>query len=195
MGKIKDELEELRAGQAVTVGGKDLTVKFAATLHELCQQNGSKEWVPNGRQSRAIMLADGRWMLRFHTKEGGGYTWLLATVKDGSSSFSQFYKGGDSPADWGPARKFARSEQKDDVRYDLYNREWKLADIGAIEIESDGESEMLENGDRIHFVTSQDRESGDWLIYLDARHSEAKGTGAMMLGQELDPESAIEGIL
>jgi hypothetical protein len=103
---------------------------------------------------------------------------------------SQFYRGGDDPASWGPARKFAKANQASEVSYDLFHKKWQVVDIGAFEVDCDGNCKGIQTGDQLHFVTS--KANSDWLIYLDARKGIARGTGAILVGTEFNPEEEID---
>lgn len=193
MDKLKIELETLTVGQAVTIAGKELTVKFYAIMHEMCQAAGSKEWVRNGKTSRAIALADGTWFFRVPKKEAGEYAWIMASQVEQSSSLREFYRGGDAPEAWGPARKFAKSGQMEKVQYERFGKVWLMTDIGTFDVAGQQDSEAMCVGDRMYFVTSMSNQ--EWLLYFDARHGEARGTGGAWIGKIIDPEDVIEAIL
>lgn len=194
MTTLKVELENINENQAIIIDGKDRTVLCVATLNELYQRSGSTEWIPNGKVSKAILLAGDIWLMRIPSKEGGTYEWIKFSPKNYSSNLREFYKGGDNPESFGPARKFAKSKQTAEVIYSLFDKEWQVVDIGAFSIQGSKSNEYLKEGDRMHFVTSKCKD-GSWLLYLDARHGEAKGTGGAFIGSSFQPEVEIQSIL
>lgn len=188
--QIKTQLEELTIQNAVDIDGKERTVMAVLDLHELFQQGGSTSWEGNGKTSKAILLAGDIWLVRIPSKEAGEYVWVKFQVKDYSSSLRDFYKGDATP---GPAKQFAMNKQRVEVPYNLFNQDWKVTDIGTFLVQGT-DNKALKNGDRIYFVTSRG-ENDTWLLYLDARHGEAKGTGVALVGKSFDPEAEVESIL
>ena len=189
----RNELLDSIATQAVTLGGKTRTILASIFLHELYQREGSKEWTRRGKTSKGIFLAGDIWILKVPSTEGGGYEWLKLSPIKPPSNLRGFYKGGDSSESWGPARKFAKLGQEEPVSYSLLGKEWDVVDIGAFEAEVSGKTEVSETGDRFYFVTS--RKENEWLVYLDSRTGEAKGTGGLFLGNSFEPNETIEEIL
>lgn len=177
--------------QMIKIDGKELSVTCRINLIELCQDRGSSSWRPNGNKSQAVCLANSTWLFRIPSKERGDYIWLKMNIKDKSSNLGAFYRGN---SEAGPAKKFAMSGQTQEVSYELFDKKWTVRDIGAFSIEViSGSSEMLKSDDRIHFVTSKGE--SDWLLYLDSRHGEAKGTGGSLIGTEFKPEVDVESTL
>ncbi len=195
MQSVKQELMNLVAGQAITIEEKEKSVIAVMTLHELYQQGGSTEWRRNGKTSKAILLGGNVWLMRIPSKEAGEYTWIKFSPKSYSSNLREFYKGGDSQESWGPARKFAKNKQTSEVPYSLFDKEWLVTDIGAFQVETSENDEHLKNGDRIHFVTSKGKGDNSWLLYMDARHGEAEGTGGIFIGNTFQPEVEVASIL
>ena len=191
--KITEELSKLKAGQAISIEGKEKTVKFVGTLNEMIQRSGSTEWVKGGKWFKVIFVSGGIWFANIPSEESGRYVWLLLEQKRYSSNLRQFYKGGDSLETWGVARKFAKSEQKEPIPYELDGQKWEVVDIGTFQVEGDGDSETAKNGDRLYFVTSKG--ISNWLLYLDARPGESKGTGGLFEGKEFNPNELIESVL
>ena len=128
--------------------------------------------------------------MRLPVKEGGQYQWLKMSVKDYASNLGNFYKGDGIP---GPAKKFAMSKQSEEVAYTLFNKSWNVTDIGTFEVASDKDHKALKHGDRVYFVTSKGE--NNWLLYLDARHGEARGTGGVFIGVQINPEADIASVL
>lgn len=176
--------------QMINLDGKELTVVARFDLCELFQGTPGGPWNKNGKRSRAICLAGDTWLMRVPRKEAGEYIWLKMKVKDYASNLSAFYRDGDG--DGGPAKKFAKSGQSVEIPYRLFDEDWKVEDIGAFLVEGD-DHKALKNDDRIYFVTSKG--AGKWLLYLDARHGEAKGTGMVLIGEEFNPDVDIQSTL
>ena len=174
----------------VKIDGKELTVVDKFDFVELTQQAGSSSWISTGKKSRALLLANGIWLMKIPTKDSGKYVWLKLTCKEDASTLGNFYKGSDTP---GPARKFAQGGQSKEVNYKLYDKSWSVVDIGAFKVECSNKSDILKDNDKIYFVTSKG--SDEWLVYLDARPTESKGTGGVFIGQEFNPSLEIEGSL
>ncbi len=177
---------------SLVLEGKELTVTHRFKLYELFQRPPSKEWIKGTRSSLALVLANNTWIMKVPSKEAGSYIWLKLELKETGSTLSSFYRGGDTPDTWGPARIFAKSEQKREVTYSLYGENWKLVDIGSFEVSGEGNS-LVVDGDQLHFVTS--RSGKKWLVYLDARKGEADGSGGVLIGEEFNPDTDVSSVL
>lgn len=177
--------------QMVKINGKELTVVAKFDLFEMFQAGGSKVWERSGKRSRAICLAGDKWIIRIPRKEQGQYIWLICDVKEYASNLTAMYRDGDGSG--GPAKKFAQNGQSRPVPYGpLYDQNWEVVDIGALRAEGNNHH-AINNGDHLYFVTS--RWENNWLLYLDARHGEAKGTGVVLIGQEFNPDVDVEATL
>lgn len=174
----------------VTIDGKELTVVSKLKLRELYQQLPDKQWRESGKESLAFQLANEIWLFKIPMKEAGKYIWLKMKVLEYVSNLGSFYKGDD--ANFGPARKFAKGNQQTEILYSLYDTEWKITDIGTFSVIGNSE-EILINGDRVYFVTSKNEK--EWLLYLDARKGEAKGSGGVFRGEEFNPDTDIQSVL
>ena len=195
MSDAVKELEKLPVNSMVKMDGKEYGIAASVTFHELYQTGGSSAWVRRGKQSRGLVLSNKQLLLRVPAEEGGRYVWLRLKPTTEASNLRGFYKGGDSPGEWGPARRFAKQEQSGEVLYDLLGTKWQVRDIGTLEVEVDGESAWLHSGDRLYFVTSQAVAQNEWLVYLDARPGEAQGTGGLFRGVAFQPNELIEEVL
>ena len=187
--------------QMLEIDGKELTVIGKFDLHELCQENGRPEWVKSGKKSRAVALAGGTWIVKIPAKESGEYIWLRLNVKDNASNLTEFYRGTDGVD--GPAKKFAKSGQRTEIPYSLFDRTWRVCDIGTFLVQGtdmDVDNPLMVSGDRLYFVTSKldlklSEDDAQWLIYFDARKQEAKGIGGVLSGNRFDPNTDIKSIL
>lgn len=182
-------LDKFNDVDMLKIDGKELSIKGRFELVELYQAAGQIAWNESAKASRAINLADNTWIFRIPEKERGQYVWFRAQVREGASTLGDFFKGGDEPDSWGPARKFARSGQKEGISYEMWGKTWQICDIGAFRVEGDSNA-VMEDGDRLYFVTS--RSEGEWMLYLDARHGEAKGSGGVFIGKAFDPDVDIQ---
>lgn len=185
------ELLENNDLQMISLNGKELTVLGKFDLCELFQGTPGGPWSRNGKRSRAVLLAGDVWLVRIPRKEAGEPIWLKMEVKEYASSLGAFYRDGDG--DGGPAKKFAKAGQSVEIPYDLFGQHWKVEDIGAFLVEGDSHKGMKDL-DRLYFVTSKG-EDNRWLLYLDARHGEAKGTGMVLMGESFNPEVDIQSTL
>lgn len=195
MTTFAHELESLPVNSMVKIGGTEFTVSAALTLHELYQQTASSPWSRRGKVSRGLVLGSSLFLLRVPAEEGGQYVWLkLSPVKE-ASNLRAFYKGGDSPGEWGPARRFAKQEQVGEVLYRLLETQWQVKDIGKVEVQMDGDSPWFRERDQLYFVTSQATSQHEWLVYFDARPGEGQGTGGLFRGIPFTPSELIEEVL
>lgn len=195
METIRKELESLPVSSMLKMEGKEYTVQATVTFQELYQGTGSSSWVRRGKQSKGIILTHNLLLVRIPSQEGGKYIWLRLSPQGEVSNLREFYKGGNSPGEWGPARRFAKQGQTGDVLYKLFETQWNVKDIGTFELSVNGESQWFKEGDRLYFVTSQRSDNSQWLLYLDARPGEAQGTGGAFLGEEINPEELVEEVL
>ena len=189
------ELETLPVKAMVRIDGKEHDVQASLTFHELYQASGSSAWSRRGKQSRGLALSGPLLLVRLPAQEGGKYVWLKLTPTREASNLRAFYKGGDSPGEWGPARRFAKQDQSGEVLYRLLDTQWQVNDIGTLEIEMTGESAWFAQGDKLYFVTSQATTQSEWLVYFDARPGEAQGTGGLFRGVAFQPNELIEEVL
>ena len=195
MGNLVAELETLPVSSMLKMEGKESTVTASITFYELYQASGSSSWVRQGKHSRGLVLNRNIFLLRLPLEEGGKYFWLKLAPHKKTSNLRAFYKGGDSPGEWGPARRFAKQNQSGEVRYQLFETQWIVKDIGKFEVVSDGETTWMTSGDQLYFVTSQSTQDQRWLIYLDARPGEAQGTGGAFVGEAFNPSETVEEVL
>lgn len=195
MGNMVTELETLPVNAMLKMEGKEFTVQASITFHELYQQSGSSQWIRRGKHSRGLVLNKNLLLIRIPKEEGGKYVWLKLLPREEAPTLQEFYKGGDSPGEWGPARRFAKQGQRGEVLYTLFGHRWMVKDIGAIEASVEGKSPWISGGDRLHFVSSQHTDGMQWLLYLDARPGEASGTGGVFVGTEFNPIELVEEVL
>ena len=184
-------IENLEKDQVIVIDGKEHSVKFSATLHSLVQMDGQGAWVRSGKSYRAI-YAGGVWFMSLPLKEGGKTRWFRMELKEAGSGLGGFFLG--SKEDPGPGRKFAKTQERGEVRFDLFKESWLMTDIGTFDVEADGFSEIMKNGDRLYYLVSTQGEERIFL-YLDARPKEAQGIGAAFVGVAFNPETEIESIL
>lgn len=182
-------LDVLGINNVLTIDGKEYTIRFSATLHDLVQRNGSKEWEKSGKTYSAFCIGKD-WVMSLPTKEGGKKEWFRLQVKEEGSTLGGFFLGtSEAP---GPARQFARTKERGQVEYDMFGEKWQITDIGAFDIESDGNSDLIKRNDRLYYIISLNERI---FLYLDARPKEAKGIGASFVGKKFNPETDIESIL
>jgi hypothetical protein len=158
---------------------------------------GDSSWLKTGTVFKALALAGNVWIFKVPSQEGGKPIWLKATELD-SMSLMNFYKGGDGKP--GPARIFKNNGQSEPVPYELPNSltpgvTWKVVDIGAFNVEIDGECDNAMAGDLLYFVTSREQDGERWLIFLDARKKEARGSGGLFLGERFEPSVDVSDLL
>lgn len=177
---------------SVTMDGKELTVTSKVSLWEMFQRPPDKTWIKGSKKSLAFQLANDMWIFKIPAKEGGEYVWIKAKLVEKGSVLASFYKGGDSPDTYGPAKAFAKNNQTREIDYNLYDKNWKVIDIGTFFIEGEAE-ELLKDGDRIYFVTSKN--GNERLFYLDSRKGEANGCGGVFIGEVFNPDVDIQSVL
>ena len=176
---------------SITIDGKDLTVTNKFVLHEMYQRLPDKQWRRTDKQSLAFQLADNTWIFKIPTKENGEYTWLKMQAVSYESNLGSFYRGDD--INFGPARKFAKNGQTQEVMYSLLETDWGVVDIGTFSIMGNNSGDALAINDTIYFVTSKNK--SEWLLYLDARKGEAKGTGGVFRGIVFNPDIDVQSVL
>lgn len=190
---MSKRLLETNDFQMLKIDEKELSVQGKFDLYELFQRGGPQSiWEKNGKQSRAILLADDTWLFRIPSREAGAPVWLKMKQKKDANNLMEFYKNGDGNG--GPARKFAQGGQSAPVPYTLFEQNWKVVDIGTLSISTSDESDNMRDADRLYFVTSTN-ESGQWLLYLDSRHGEARGCGGAFIGEAFNPDVDIQSSL
>lgn len=192
---MQTELYQVEVNTAITFRERQYTVRSAMTLQELYQPGGSSSWMRRNKESEAIGLTSSLLLARIPVEESGNYHWLACHLLQEASSLREFFKGGDSPGEWGPARRFGKQGQTGEVLYRLLDAQWQVRDIGAFEAQVKGDNPWIKDGDRLYFVTSQGVNESRWLWYLDARPGEARGTGGLFSGEVFDPEEAITEVL
>lgn len=198
----KERLKAVKSGQTVELVEdlKERAVAATVTLHEMTQLNPpNSPWTRTGVVSRAIVLAGDIWILKVPGREGGKPAWFKAAEIE-TFPLQTFYKGGDEPSMYGPARKFKMNDQTAMVSYVLPNDlvprvTWNIVDIGRFDAEVEGDCENVENKDSLYFVTSREKDGDRFLIYLDARKGEAKGSGGLFLGTPFEPDAEIMDML
>lgn len=193
------QLKVARSGQAVTLlgEGKERQILASVSLYEMTQRYEKSPWTKTGSVSKVLVLAGSVFIFKMPSREGGKPTWLKAEEID-ALPLGAFYLG--SKDDPGPGRQFFRNKQTSPVPYELPNNltpglTWEVIDIGTLDVESDGESENFQGGDRLYFVTSRERGGKKWLLYLDARKGEARGTGGTFLCEPFEPSVEMTEIL
>lgn len=193
------QLKAVRSGQTVSLlgEGKERQILASISLHEMTQRYEKAPWTKTGSVSKGLVLAGKVFIFKMPSQEGGKPTWLKAKEID-TLPLGQFYLG--SKENPGPGRQFFRNKQSSPVPYELPNDlmpgiTWQVVDIGTLDVESDGESENFQNGDRLYFVTSREKGGQRWLLYLDARKGEAVGTGGTFLCEPFEPSVDMTDIL
>lgn len=200
----KERLKAVMSGQTVELVGdlKERAVVATVALYEMTQLDSERDncpWTRTGVVSRAIVLAGDIWILKVPGREGGKPAWFKATELE-TFPLQAFYKGGDEPSMYGPARQFKMNDQTAPVSYTLPHNLvpgaiWNIVDIGMFDAEVEGNCENVENKDRLPFVTSREKDGDRFLIYLDARKGEAKGSGGLFLGTPFEPDAEIMDML
>lgn len=189
----KDKLKVITKGQTVTLTDdlRERAVLASVTLHEMTQVTDDAPWSRTGVESKGVLLAGDVWIWKIPGRESGKPAWFKGTELE-TFPLESFYKGEDDPALHGPARKFFHNGQSAPVPYELPNDltpgiTWNLVDIGRFEASVDGSCENIEEGDMLYFVTSREKSGDRFLLYLDARKGEARGTGGLFLGTPFEP--------
>jgi hypothetical protein len=198
----KEKLKVVKSGQTVELVDEpgERAVMATVALHEMTQLNPPHSpWTKTGVASRAIVLAGDIWILKVPGREGGKPAWFKTTEIE-TFPLQSFYKGGDEPSMYGPARKFKMNDQTSAVPYTLPNNlvpgvTWNIVDIGRFDAEVEGNCENVESKDCLYFVTSREKDGDRFLLYLDARKGEAKGSGGLFLGTPFEPDTEIMGML
>lgn len=188
MDNVIDQLEA-NSVNSIMLLGKELSIKANLTLHELYQNTGQPEWYNSGKTSRLIILADDTVILRIPKEENGEYVWVEAKIIEAASKHMPFFKGDSTNP--GPARRFAASRETARVMFDLFGKSWKITDLGAVKI--NGDCDIARNRDQLYYVIATQHD--EWMLYLDARIGEAKGTGAMIIGKAFNPSVDITNTL
>ena len=195
----RKELVEASAGQTVTLLGEpERAVRASVTLHEMFQRGEQSPWEKSGNASKILELAGGVFILKIPSKEGGKSTWLRATAVDDATGLGKFYKGSDAAP--GPARQFKANGQTDPIPYQLPQGltpdvTWRIVDIGRFNASVDGQSEIFCDGDNFPFVTSKEKGGQRWLLYLDHRKEDARGSGGLFLAEPFEPSVDITDML
>ncbi len=193
-----DELVQASAGQTVTLLGEpERAVKASVTLYEMFQDDPQGPWKKTGNASKALMLAGGAVIFKVPSRESGKPIWLRAIGLD-TAGLGKFYKG--SPTSPGPARQFKENGQTDPVPYELPRDltpgvNWEVVDIGRFHAEVDGRNDNIADGDDFPFVTSHERGGQRWLLYLDARKENAKGSGGLFFGEPFEPSVEVTDLM
>lgn len=195
-----DTLLQGATNQTVTLlGDIERAVEALVELKEMFQQRPNSVWEQTGSLSKALRLAGGIWIFKVPSQESGRYRWLKGEEIE-SMSLENFYKGTD--AEPGPARKFKMNGQTSPVSYSLPSNldgtltgTWQVVDIGRFNAQVKGQCEQISDRDVLYFVTSREENGEKWLLYLDARKGEAKGTGGLFLLEPFEPSVDISEIL
>jgi hypothetical protein len=196
--KTHEKLKVIRPTQTISLlGESERAVLASASLYEMTQISHGAPWTRTGAISKALAIAGGIFILKMPGREGGKPIWLKGEEVE-TFPLKDFYIGtGESP---GPARKFKQNNQSSPIDYILPNNltpdvTWQVVDIGTLQTEVEGESENFENGDRLYFVTSNEKGGQKRLLYLDARKGEARGTGGLFICDPFEPSVDIQEIL
>lgn len=202
--KIVPTVEKLKTSQAkqiIKLTGEfvDRSIVASIDFYELTQMYKGAPWTRTGVISKALCLSGGIWIFKIPSRDAGKATWLKASEID-TPSLMPFYKGGDKPGEKGPARLFKENGQVEPISYQLPRNLtpgviWEIADIGAFNPEVSGDTENVVAGDRLYFVTSKEQKGERWLLFLDARRGEAKGTGGLFLAEQFEPSVDIMEII
>ncbi|MDO8668859.1 MAG: hypothetical protein Q7K65_01020 [Candidatus Buchananbacteria bacterium] len=192
------QLKEASSGQTITlIGEPERAVQSSIILNEMYQSSSNAPWSRTGSSSKALVLSGGIWIFKIPSREAGRPTWLKGK-EISSTGLGRFYKGtSEAP---GPARIFKQNDQTDPVPYSLPNNLtpniiWEVVDIGTFDAEVDRENDNINSGDRLYFVTSKEQNGQRWLIYLDARKGEAKGSGGLFSLEEFEPSVDVTDLL
>jgi hypothetical protein len=187
---IREKLKKVQKGQIINLTGEgDKVVKASITLHEMTQEYKNAPWSKTGVVSKTVLLSGGIWIFKIPSREAGKSIWLRGKELD-TMALAVFYKG--TPENPGPGRIFNSNGQSKPVPYQLPSgltngTTWNVVDIGTFFIETSGSCENAETGDRIYFVTSREDGGNRWLLYLDARKGEARGSGGLFELNSFEP--------
>ncbi len=186
-------------GQFITLLGElELQIITSAAFFEMTKLNKGADWTRTGSISKCLILSGGIFIFKIPKQEGGKPIWLKAEMMD-VMTLTSFYLG-ESKEDPGPARLFNQKKQAEPVPYVLpFNLTpgvtWEVVDIGTLDVEVDGESDVFIDGDRLYFVSSKEKDGDRRLLFLDARKGEAQGTGGLFLCESFEPSVDITDIL
>lgn len=200
-------LPRLRPDQVVTlIGDSERRVLSGITLAELWQRSGSTRWTPKGGKSVGIMLAGDIWLMRVPTTEGGEPAWYKFQYVR-SMGLAAFFKGGDTPSVYGPARKFAKVyKQTQPVKFtfpqDVLPGRWQVTDVGAFGAQLNGgdavETTLIADGDLQMFVSGDEVGGTRRFLFLDPRQEPGfttRGRGGLFVGEPFSPEEEVSDIL
>ncbi|MFA6383278.1 MAG: hypothetical protein WCX17_02550 [Parcubacteria group bacterium] len=196
--KPEDRLKEVRSKQTITLAGEgERSVLASVALHEMTQTSKEAPWSRTGNVSKGLVLSKEIFIFKVPGREGGQPKWLRAQEIE-TYSLKQFYRGKDEES--GPAKQFHLNGQITPVPYQLPGGltpgvTWKVVDIGTFDVGVDGESGNFVSGDRLYFVTSIEEGGMRWLLYLDARKGEAKGSGGLFIGEPFEPSVEVSDLL
>jgi hypothetical protein len=197
--KPDKKLKAACSGQTVTLlGEKERQIIASVSLYEMTQNFKDAPWSRTGLISKCLILSGGIYIFKMPSQESGKPIWLKAEEIE-TLTLLQFYLG-ESKENPGPARLFNQKKQTVPIPYELPNELtpgviWEVIDIGTLNVEIDGESDIFIQGDRQYFTTSREKDGKRRLLFLDARRPEAKGTGGLFLCEQFEPSVEIMDIL
>ncbi|OGY44710.1 MAG: hypothetical protein A3B89_01225 [Candidatus Buchananbacteria bacterium RIFCSPHIGHO2_02_FULL_40_13] len=194
----KTQLCQALPDQTMTlIGEPERAIRASITLNEMFKHQSSEPWSRTGVISKALALAGDIWIFKIPDQEAGQPIWLKGE-KIYTPSLLSFYKGSDESP--GPARVFKENGQTNPVPYSLPKNLtpgviWEVVDIGAFNAEVEGEDSCVNSGDLMYFVTSKEKDGGHWLVFLDARKGEAKGSGGLFLLEPFEPSVDVTDLM
>lgn len=195
---VEEKLKVVKSKQVVTlIGGDEREVKASISFHEMTQLSTGASWSKTGNASKALVLAGQVFIFKMPSREGGKEVWLKAKEIE-TFRLQQFYVG--TKESFGPAKQFHKNGQTLPVPYELPNNltpgiTWEVVDIGTLDVEVDGNSKNFKTGDRLYFVTSNERGGEHRLLYLDARQGESRGTGGLFICEPFEPSVEVSDLL
>lgn len=194
----KEQLRLASSGQTVTlIGESEKAIHASITLYEMFQRQPHAPWSRTGLVSKVLALAGGIFIFKIPSQEAGKPVWFKGR-EISSSGLGKFYKG--SPDSAGPAKEFHQNDQTKPVPYALPKNltpgvTWEVVDIGTFDADVEGETDNIISGDRLYFVTSKEQNGENWLIYMDARKGEAKGSGGLFLLEPFEPSVEVSDLM
>lgn len=197
---MDEMLRVVEPKQAVQfLGGRDLAVRASVVLTPLTQYRGGP-WQPNrmAEPCTGIVFSNGEWIFKVPSREQGKLLWLKGKIIPGADPM-EFFMGTKGGPD-GPARRFRKNGQTTPVHFVLPGKltpglHWQVVDLGAFGVQVKGRADEMKPDDRLYSVVAQEVGGDHWLLYLDARQNEARGTGGLFFCQEFQPDVEVQTLL
>lgn len=144
------------------------------------------------REFRVLALGGRRLLVEHPMSEGGALAFFLYNdrTREMPPGFTEYLQG--TPTSPGPAVAFAKSGQRADISIDAFGKSWKLTDIIWADVETNSGQLFVRpsRGKSPRIAALLGKNGDEWIFFADLRSGE--GSDTVWIGQEFDPEVAIE---